>query len=150
MNAGMIALLVQTGAVWFMVGFIWVMQVLHYPLFDRVGREAFPRYETDHNRLFGLLVGPGVALAVVTALAILAAPPPQVPIAVIGVEVVLLVVIIVSTARWQAPQHARLAKGFDQRAYDILVQSNWIRTVAWSVFGLLDLWLIGQMVGSPP
>jgi hypothetical protein len=147
MNAGMIVLLVQTGAVWFMVGFIWVMQVLHYPLFDRVGRDAFPRYETDHNRLFGLLVGPGVAIAVVTTLVLLILQLAQIPVAAIGLEVVLLAVIIFSTARWQAPQHGRLAKGFDQRAYDVLVQSNWIRTVAWSVFGLLDLWLIGQVVG---
>jgi hypothetical protein len=24
-----------------MVGFIWTMQTLHYPLFDRVGRDAW-------------------------------------------------------------------------------------------------------------
>jgi hypothetical protein len=150
MTAGEIVLLVQTGTVWFMVGFIWVMQVLHYPLFDRVGRDAFARYETDHNRRFGLLVGPGVVVAVATVVALLVLQPPQIPIVAIGLQIVLLAVIIVSTARWQAPQHARLAKGFDQRAYDILVKSNWIRTIAWSVFGLLDLWLIGQIIGSTP
>jgi hypothetical protein len=142
----MAVLLVQTAGVWFMVGFIWVMQVLHYPLFDRVGPDAFPRYEADHNRLFGLLVGPGVVVALATTVALLVVRPPRVPPAAIVLELVLLAAIIVSTAVWQAPQHARLAKGFDRRAYDVLVRSNWIRTVAWSLFGLLDLWMIGQMV----
>jgi hypothetical protein len=125
-----------------MVGFIWVIQVLHYPLFDRVGRDAFPRYETDHNRLFGLLVGPGVAVVLATIVAIVVLHPSQITGLAIILQVILLAVIIVSTALWQAPQHAKLADGFDQRAYDFLVQSNWIRTVAWSIFGLLDLWML--------
>jgi len=56
----LLVLLVQTAAAWYMVGFIWTMQILHYPLFERVGREAFAAYETEHNRRFGLLVGPGL------------------------------------------------------------------------------------------
>jgi hypothetical protein len=149
-NVGLVALLIQTAAVWYMVGFIWVMQVLHYPLFDRVGRDAFPRYETDHNRLFGLLVGPGVAVTLITIVALLITRPPQVTSAVIVLEIVLFAVIIVSTALWQAPQHGKLAKGFDQGAYDFLIRSNWIRTAAWSLFGLLDLWVIGGAISAGP
>jgi hypothetical protein len=59
-------LLVQVAATWYMVGFIWTMQILHYPLFDRVGRDAFAAYETEHNRRFGLLVGPGILLVAIT------------------------------------------------------------------------------------
>jgi hypothetical protein len=148
MNVGLVALVVQTAAVWFMVGFIWVMQVLHYPLFDRVGRDAFPRYETDHNRLFSLLVGPGIAVTLITTAVLLALRPAPLPGLAVVLEVLLLVVIIASTAIWQAPQHGKLAKGFDQQAYEILVQTNWIRTAAWSIFGLLDLWMIWNVIGS--
>ncbi len=52
-------LLVNAAAVIFMAGFLWTMQLVHYPLFDRVGEEAFPAYETAHNRLFFLVAGPG-------------------------------------------------------------------------------------------
>jgi hypothetical protein len=148
MNIGVIALLVQTAAVWFMVGFIWVMQVLHYPLFDRVGRDAFPRYEADHNRLFGLLVGPGVVVVLATIVGLFLSPPPGVSSVAIVLGAILLAGIIASTALWQAPQHAKLAKGFDEGAYEFLVRSNWIRTVAWSLFGVLDLALLRQVILS--
>jgi hypothetical protein len=60
--------------------------------------------------------------------------------------VVLLAVIIVSTVPYQAPQHARLSSGLDAAAYRTLNRSNWVRTVAWSELGVLDLWLIWQGV----
>ena len=52
-------LLVNAAAVIFMAGFLWTMQLVHYPLFDRVVEKAFPAYETAHNRLFFLVAGPG-------------------------------------------------------------------------------------------
>jgi hypothetical protein len=145
-STDLVVLLVQTAATWYMVGFIWTMQLLHYPLFDRVGREAFAAYETEHNRRFGLLVGPGIALVAITSIIQLLTRPPSTPLwAAIG-AVVLLLVIIVSTALYQAPQHARLSSGFDPGAYQTLVRSNWVRTIAWSLLGLLDLWLVWQGV----
>ena len=138
----LVVVLVQTAASWYMVGFIWTMQVLHYPLFDRVGRDAFAGYEIEHNRRFGLLVGPGIAIVVLTTLAQLVSRPVSTPLAAVIGEAVLLVVIIVSTVLYQAPQHARLSSGFDPAAYRTLVRSNWVRTVAWSLLGLLDLWLL--------
>lgn len=141
-----VVLLVQTAASWYMVGFIWTMQILHYPLFDRVGRDAFAAYETEHNRRFGVLVGPGIALvALMSVIQLLARPPSTPALAIVG-EVLLLVVIIASTVLYQAPQHARLSSGFNPGAYRTLVRSNWVRTVAWSAFGLLDVWLLAQAV----
>ena len=140
-------LLLQTAASWYMVGFIWTMQILHYPLFDRVGRDAFASYETEHNRRFGLLVGPGIVLVAVTSIIQLVTRPMSTPLLAAIAEVLLLVVIIVSTVLYQAPQHARLSSGFDAAVYRTLVRSNWVRTGAWSALGVLDLWLIWQ--GAP-
>jgi hypothetical protein len=138
----LLILLVQTAATWYMVGFIWTMQILHYPLFDRVGRDVFPEYETEHNRRFGLLVGPGIVLAAITTVIQLVTRPQSTPLlAAIG-ETGQLVLIIVSTVLYQAPQHARPIAGFNLVAYRTLVRTNWVRTVAWSVLGSLDLWLI--------
>ena len=140
-------LLLQTAASWYMVGFIWTMQILHYPLFDRVGRDAFTAYETEHNRRFGLLVGPGIVLVAVTSVIQLVTLPMSTPLVAAIAEILLLVVIIVSTVLYQAPQHARLSSGFDAAVYRTLVRSNWVRTGAWSALGVLDLWLIWQ--GAP-
>ena len=30
-------------------GLIWIVQVVHYPLFGRVGREGFAAYESAHR-----------------------------------------------------------------------------------------------------
>ena len=76
----MLVLLVNVAAVLFMTGFIWTMQVVHYPLFDRAGEEAFPAYETAHNRLFSLVAGPGVLPVLATAVLLVLARPPQVPL----------------------------------------------------------------------
>ena len=39
-------LLANLAATWTMVGMIWIVQIVHYPLFNRVGLEGFPRYAT--------------------------------------------------------------------------------------------------------
>ena len=41
-----------------MVGLIWFVQVVHYPLFDQVGRDGFRQYEQSHQRLTTLVVAP--------------------------------------------------------------------------------------------
>jgi len=74
-----LVLLVNVAAVLFMADFIWTMQLVHYPLFDRVGEDAFPAYETAHNRLFFLVAGPAVLPTLVTAVLLVFFRPPQAP-----------------------------------------------------------------------
>ena len=50
--------LVHAAATWFLVGLIWIIQVVHYPLFARVGEDGFVAYEAAHTRLISLVVGP--------------------------------------------------------------------------------------------
>ena len=138
----MLVLLLNVAAVLFMTGFIWTMQVVHYPLFDRVGEEAFPAYETAHNRLFFLVAGPGVLLTLATAVLLLFARPPQVPLWAAILGLALFAAIAASTALFQAPQHQVLSGGFDRGAYEFLLSTNWIRTAAWSLYALLDLYLL--------
>ena len=142
----MIFLLINVAAVLFMTGFIWTMQLVHYPLLDRVGTEAFPAYETDHNRLFFLVAGPGIILTLASGILLLFSRPPQVPLLAVVVGLLLFAVIVVSTALFQAPQHAALGNGFDRGAYEFLLKTNWIRTTAWSAYALLGLWLIWKTV----
>ena len=146
----MVILLLNVAAVLFMTGFIWTMQLVHYPLFDRVGEEAFPVYETAHNRLFALVAGPGVLAALVTAVLLLFARPPQVPLWAAVLRIVLLGVIMVSTALFQAPQHQELSSGFDRGAYEFLLSTNWISTVAWSAYELLGLCMVWQVASAAP
>ena len=107
-------LFVNVAAVLFMAGFIWTMQLVHYPLLDRVGTDAFPTYEQDHNRLFFLVAGPGVLATLASAVLLLFFRPSQVPLWATLLGLGFFVVIAVSTALLQAPQHQVLIEGFDQ------------------------------------
>ena len=55
---------------------------------------------------------------------------------------VLVVLIWVSTAALQVPAHKGLTQGFAERAHRRLVATNWLRTVLWSVRGVLACVLI--------
>lgn len=137
-------MLINVAAVLFMTGFIWTMQLVHYPLLDWVGAEAFPAYETHHNRLFFLVAGPGIIATLLSGVLLLFSRPPQVPLIAAVLGLLLFAIIVVSTALFQAPQHVKLSSGFDREAYEFLLRTNWIRTAAWSAYALLGLWMVWQ------
>lgn len=69
-------LLVHLTATFAMVGIIWFVQIVHYPLFARVGAGGFPAYSGAHSRL---VVGPPMLAEAATAVALVLRPPPGVP-----------------------------------------------------------------------
>ncbi len=56
LNMLTIVFLLHLGSTWFMVGLIWLIQIVHYPLFARVGVEQFVPYEREHSRLITYIV----------------------------------------------------------------------------------------------
>ncbi|MDP9439422.1 MAG: hypothetical protein M3P49_11875, partial [Actinomycetota bacterium] len=69
-----LVLLVHVGATLFMVGLIWFVQIVHYPLFASVGRGGFAEYSRAHSRLTGLVVGPPMLIEAGTAVALVVRP----------------------------------------------------------------------------
>lgn len=129
-------LLAQFAATMFMVGLIWFVQIVHYPLYANVGREPFPEYEALHNRLTTWVVGPAMLIEMLSALIFLKyAPNESTSLAWIGLG--LLVVIWVSTATLSVPAHDVLTAGFAADAWQKLVSTNWIRTIAWTLRGVI-------------
>lgn len=61
-------LLLNFASTWSMVGLIWPIQVVHYPLFSSVGAEQFQEYSEDHQRLITYLVLPLMFVELGTAL----------------------------------------------------------------------------------
>ena len=122
----------------FMTGLIWFVQVVHYPLFDRVGKSGFAEYERQHTRRTGWVVGGPMLLDMALAL-LLAWSPGGLP-AWCGLG--LLGVVWLSTALGQVPAHLRLEQGFDAGAHRRLVRGNWIRTIGWSLRGVLAIGML--------
>lgn len=118
----------------FMTGLIWFVQVVHYPLFGRVGREGFRAYEAAHTRRTTLVVGPAmlVEAALATLILIHALNHAELDVFLPGLGAGLLAVIWFSTAFVQVPCHRRLERGFEAEAARRLVRTNWARTAAWT------------------
>lgn len=133
--------LLHAVATWAMVGVIWTIQLLVYPMMARVPAAAFPDYERSHQRRVVAVLAPFAVTEVVTAAALPFADT-GVPPALWLAGGVLLAALWVSTGAFYAPLHGRLADGFDPALHLRLVRSNWFRTWAWSVRGALAVAMV--------
>lgn len=121
-----------------MTGLIWLVQVVHYPLLARVGAAGYRDYQLAHQSLIALVVGPAMLAEAACAVLLLATRRDALTIA----GAALLAVIWLSTALLQVPLHNQLSQGFDADVHARLVQTNWIRTIAWTARGTLALVLL--------
>jgi hypothetical protein len=58
-----LVLLAHLAVTLFMVGMIWFVKVVHYPLFAKVGPEGFTLYSKAHSHLTGYAVGPPMLIS---------------------------------------------------------------------------------------
>ena len=130
-------LLVQLVSTLAMVGIIWFVQVVHYPLFELVGNRGFANYEQAHQFRTTLVVAPLMLTEAATAVASLWLRPEGVSPALAVGGVLLLAIIWFTTYACQVPAHTQLAKTFDTATHRWLVASNWIRTAAWTARGVV-------------
>lgn len=137
-------LLLHVGATLALVGLIWFVQVVHYPLFAHVGHEAFAAYEQEHMRRTTWVVAAPMLIELLTGIVLLWQRADGVPAWMAWVGVALLAVIWASTIWLQVPCHEALRQGFSEAAHAELVRTNWVRTIAWSLRGLLVLGMIAM------
>ncbi len=137
-----LVLLTNAAATLFLVGLIWMVQVVHYPLFNMADRANFSAFEAAHSNRISVIVGPAMLLEMVTAGWLLLARPDGIPPWTLWVGAALVGLVWFVTGFVSVPQHAILSAGFDQRAYRTLVDTNWIRTIAWTLRGALVVWML--------
>ena len=144
----MIVFLINLACTWFMVGLIWIIQIVHYPLFSNVGSEDFITFHGSHKILISPLVGSVMIFELVSSVILIFQTPKGVPNWTIVVSIILLSVIWISTLILQVPYHERLGSGFDKEIHDLLVKTNWIRTVCWSLRGIFVLLMLDFFIKS--
>ncbi len=134
--------LIHAGATLFLVGLIWTIQIVHYPLFERVGADGYAAYQTAHMSRITYVVAPVMLVELLTAIyfALVNYEPFDAKYFWFGLALVLI--IWASTAFVQSPIHGKLAKNFDIASANKLVLTNWIRTLLWTIRGALVLWMI--------
>jgi hypothetical protein len=131
--------LAHLGSSLYMMGLIWFVQVVHYPLFDSVGSLDFSPYEKRHTALTTWVVAPAMLIEGATAVLLFWFRLAGVPTQFLWTGLALLGVIWLSTALVQVPCHEILSRDFDPLIHQRLVWTNWLRTLAWSVRGILVL-----------
>jgi hypothetical protein len=144
-------------ATWFMVGLIWTVHHLHYPLLGTAGRTArgpegmryYDTLQSEHvDRIGALLLLPwlteGLTLLGLLAVAFLGGwRSLRLPALVNGAA---MVVVLAISGFWSAPAHGRLLDGFDASTFDRLMAANLLRTLAWTVCGTAALWALVVIV----
>jgi hypothetical protein len=117
----------------YLAGLIWTIQIVHYPLMDRVAPGDFSGFHRRHtSRISLIVVGPMVVELVCSVLLVVAAPA-GVAAWMTVTGLVLALAVWVSTFALQVPCHNALARGFDAATHRRLVRSNWLRTAAWTI-----------------
>lgn len=139
MKPDLLALLLQAGVTLPLVGLIWTIQVVHYPLFDGVGAEGFAAYERRHAFRITLIVAPLMLAELAVSGWLAARVPDGVPAWQCWAGAGLTAGIWLSTYFLQVPRHAELEAGFVPAAHAALVATNWLRTALWTGRGGLCL-----------
>lgn len=127
-----------------MVGVIWTMQLVHYPLMAAVGEGASLRtYALRHQRRITVVVGPLMLIELATATWLALVSPAS---AIAWIAWAVLAAIWIDTALVMGRLHAAIAQ--DGAAGDVgrLVRHNWIRTIAWTLRLPLAVVLIAQTI----
>lgn len=132
-------------AAWFMVGLIWTIHVVHYPLFAEVGDATYVAFQAAHvDRIGPLLALPwaveGIAAALILFVAFTSRDRQLLPPAAIGA--VAMGVVLAVSGFWSAPAHGELADGFDPDVHQRLMNADLVRALAWSVRGFSAAWIV--------
>ncbi len=128
----------------YMTGVIWFVQIVHYPLMGKVGPEYFVAYERSHTMLTTFVVGPQMVVELATAV-LLFFLMKDLP-AWWWLNLGLIGVVWASTFFIQVPLHQSLSQAFDEAKHLKLVNSNWIRTIAWTVRAFLLLFFVKDFI----
>lgn len=134
---GQLIFLLNLLSTWYLVGLIWMVQIVHYKMFDRVGMNEFAQYERDHSRLITPIVATPMLIELATACALLAIAPKGFPNSAAWIGLAMIAGIWLTTVLLSVPCHTKLLNGFDPDVYRKLVNTNWIRTFLWTARGVL-------------
>lgn len=127
-------LVIHWAATFALLGVIWAVQCVLYPLFARVPSAQFADYHAEHVRRVTRVVAPLMLLEAASGIVLVAGLGLRTPV---GLSLFPLGVVWASTFFIQVPLHRRLATGWSAARVRQLVRGNWIRTAAWTLRGIL-------------
>jgi hypothetical protein len=135
-------LLLNFAAAAYLTGLIWMVQVVHYPSFGLVPKEAWVAFHRAHTRRMGYVVMAPMVLELALAIWLAWAGRAALPGGAGWWSLGLVALVWAATFFISVPFHNRLETGFDYIAIDGLTRTNWLRTLAWTARAVLLGWLL--------
>ena len=141
-----IALLANTAGTIFMVGLIWFVQRVHYPLLAQVDVDQQISVGAEHQRRTAQVVGLPMAVEGVSTLILLVDRPDQVEWWLPWMGAILLAISLGSTVFLSVPLHQKMVNQPSAELGKKLVSTNWPRTVSWTLRGVICVVMCAQTV----
>ena len=121
-----------------LVGLVWFVQVVHYPLFALVGAERWDAYHDAHRARTGLVVGAPMLAQLGTAAALVVDAARPLTVA----SLALTLGLFAHTFLVAVPDHERLGRAHDPAVVARLTRLNAIRTALWTAQGTVVVALL--------
>lgn len=125
-----------------MTGVIWFVQVVHYPLLAIVPVENAKVVAGEHQSRTAWVVGAPMGIEGITTLWLMFDRPVDVPWVFTWAGGACVAVALLCTVLLSVPRHARMAENPDENVGRELVLTNWPRTVAWTLHGIIGVVLL--------
>lgn len=136
-------LLLHFAATAALVGLIWIVQIVAYPIMLRVSESAFKECHPYHCDRITFVVVPLIFAETGTAIWLwirgFAEP-------LFFWSLIPMVVAWLSTALIQVPLHLKSERHYSLRSIQLLVLTNWIRTLSWTARALIVAILLYQQL----
>ena len=113
----------------FMVGVIWVIQLLHYPSFHFINDQKYVEFQHFHMKRISFIVIPAMLVELASGLLLAYFFRSSLTIILLA----FLLGIWGITFIFFTNIHQKLTNGYDHNIVDRLVKINWSRTVLWSL-----------------
>jgi hypothetical protein len=128
---------IQSILTFILIGLIWTIQIVHYPLFQYIPKENFSLYHNLHSQFISILVIPLMCSELLITAYLLKESQsfPTIPY-----QFSCVLIVWLSTFFLQVPLHNSLGISWNADTVEKLVQTNWIRTFFWTLKGALVVW----------
>ena len=133
-----LAHLLQVTTSFYMLGVIWIVQLILYPSFLSTDPKLFEKLHARHTAAMGFLVGPAMILELITASLLIAVELNTFALT----NLIIVILLWILTFFISVPLHNRLVNGFDEKTTKKLISTNWPRTALWSMKAIGTLYWI--------
>ncbi len=119
------------------------LQIQHYGIYRFVGKEHFKTYMSANNKAAIIpAVLPGMLMLILSVILMFTRPSFMSTNAAIA-SLALNIIAFISTFKWQRKLQSEMADtGYDEAKIKLLLSTNWIRTIAFILLGILTITIL--------